>query len=149
MGGSSPPISWASCSRVNIWKPHFTTYSGVTKLSCAPLSNKQVVSSSSMRASPQFLGPMRCGKGSGFKQGTLRAFLTELPPSGEKPAECRGFCLYFGFRCCCCFGRPPGLQGPSYIFCLGAISDKVVRTDRQSNASVVVHQPGWPWPSLS
>ena len=40
-----------------------------------------------MRASPQFLGPMRCLKGSGFKQGTLRAPFTELPPSKEKPAE--------------------------------------------------------------
>ena len=40
----------------------------------------------------------------------------------------RGLCLHFGFHCCCCFGRPPRLQGPSYIFCLGAISDKVVRT---------------------
>ena len=40
-----------------------------------------------MRASPQFLGPMRHVKGSGFKQGMLRAFLTELPPSGVKPAE--------------------------------------------------------------
>ena len=25
-------------------------------------------------------------------------------------------------------GGPPRLQGPSYIFCLGAISEKVVRT---------------------
>ena len=40
----------------------------------------------------------------------------------------RGFCLHFGFCCRCCFGRHPRLQGPLYIFCLGAISDKVVRT---------------------
>ena len=40
-----------------------------------------------MRASPQFLGPMRHVKGSGFKQGTLQALFTELPPSEEKPAE--------------------------------------------------------------
>ena len=40
-----------------------------------------------MRASPQFLGPMRHIKGSGFKQGMPWAFLTELPPSGEKPVE--------------------------------------------------------------
>ena len=40
----------------------------------------------------------------------------------------RGLCLCFGFCCRHCFGRPPRLQGPSYIFCLGAISDKLVRT---------------------
>ena len=40
-----------------------------------------------MKASPQFLGPMRCLKGSGFKQGMLRAPFTELPPSEEKPVE--------------------------------------------------------------
>ena len=40
-----------------------------------------------MKASPQFLGPMRRVKGSGFKQGMLWAPFTELPPSEEKPAE--------------------------------------------------------------
>ena len=40
-----------------------------------------------MKASPQFLGPMRHVKGSGFKQGTLRAPFTELPPLEEKLAE--------------------------------------------------------------
>ena len=40
-----------------------------------------------MKASPQFLGLMKCVKGSGFKQGMLRASFTELPPSEEKPAE--------------------------------------------------------------
>ena len=40
------------------------------KLSCAPLSNRQVVSSPSIKASPQFLGPMKRLKGSGFKHGT-------------------------------------------------------------------------------
>ena len=39
------------------------------KLSWAPLSNRQVVNSPSMRASPKFFGPMICLKGSGFKQG--------------------------------------------------------------------------------
>ena len=82
-----------------------------------------------MRASPQFLGPMRHVKGSGFKQGMPRAFFTELPPQRRSQwSGWRGLCLYFGFCCCRCFGRPPWLQGPSYIFCLGAISDKVVRT---------------------
>ena len=40
-----------------------------------------------MRASPQFLGPMRYVKGSGFKQGTLHSLFTELHPSEEKPVE--------------------------------------------------------------
>ena len=40
-----------------------------------------------MKASPQFLGPMRHVKGSGFKQGMLQAPFTELPPLEEKPAE--------------------------------------------------------------
>ena len=40
-----------------------------------------------MKASPRFLGPMRHLKGSGIKQGTLRAPFTELPPLKEKPAE--------------------------------------------------------------
>ena len=40
-----------------------------------------------MKASPQFLGPMKHLKGSGFKQGMLWAPFTELPPLKEKPAE--------------------------------------------------------------
>ena len=40
-----------------------------------------------MKASTQFLGPMRCVKGSGFKQGTFQAPFTELLPSKEKPVE--------------------------------------------------------------
>ena len=40
-----------------------------------------------MKALLQFLGPMRHVKGSGFKQGTLRAPFMELPPLEEKPAE--------------------------------------------------------------
>ena len=82
-----------------------------------------------MRASPQFLGPMRCLKGSGFKQGTLRAPFTELPPSKEKPAErVERFVPALWLSLLLLFWGPPQLQGPSYIFCWGAISDKVVRT---------------------
>ena len=40
-----------------------------------------------MKASPQFLGPMRHVKGSGFKQGTFQAPFTGLPPLEEKPVE--------------------------------------------------------------
>ena len=40
-----------------------------------------------MKASPQFLGPMRHLKGFGFKQGMLRAPFTELLPLKEKPVE--------------------------------------------------------------
>ena len=40
-----------------------------------------------MKASPQFLGPMRHVKGSGFKQDTFQAPFTGLPPLEEMPAE--------------------------------------------------------------
>ena len=40
-----------------------------------------------MKVLPQFLGPVRHVKGSGFKQGTLPAPFTEPPPLVEKPVE--------------------------------------------------------------
>ena len=41
------------------------------KLSCAPLSRRQVTSSSSTSAFPKFLGPMNLWNASGFKYGAL------------------------------------------------------------------------------
>ena len=41
------------------------------KLSCAPLSRRQVTSSSSTSAFPKFLGPMNLQNASGFKYGAL------------------------------------------------------------------------------
>ena len=81
-----------------------------------------------MKASPQFLGPMRHVKGSGFKQGTFRAPLTGLPPSGgEASGVGREVCACtLALAAAGCFGRPSRLQGPLSIFCLGAIFDKVI-----------------------
>ena len=41
------------------------------KLSCAPLSRRQVTSSSSTSTFPKFLGPMNLWNASGFKYGAL------------------------------------------------------------------------------
>ena len=41
------------------------------KLSCAPLSKRQVISSSSTSTFPRFLGPMNLRNASGFKYGAL------------------------------------------------------------------------------
>ena len=41
------------------------------KLSCAPLSKRQVTSSSSTSTFPKFLGPMNLWNASGFKYGAL------------------------------------------------------------------------------
>ena len=41
------------------------------KLSCTPLSRRQVTSSSSTSAFPKFLGPMNLRNASGFKYGAL------------------------------------------------------------------------------
>ena len=44
------------------------------KLSCAPLSKRQVTSSSSTSAFPKFLGPMNLQNASRFKYGALFIF---------------------------------------------------------------------------
>ena len=82
-----------------------------------------------MRASPQFLGPMRHVKGSGFKQGTLRSLFTELPPSEEKPVEqAERFVPVLWLLLPLLFREAPLAAGAFIHFWLGAISDKVVRT---------------------
>ena len=73
-----------------------------------------------MKASPQFLGPMRCVKGSGFKQGTLQAPFTELPPSEEKPAEqAERFVPVLWFLLLLLFWEAPLAAGAFIHFLLG------------------------------
>ena len=97
-----------------------------------------------MKASPKFLGPMRCVKGSGFKQGTLRAPFTELPPSEEKPAEqVERFVPVLWLLLPLLFWEAPSAAGAFIHFLLeGNFWQSDRDSGRQSNASVVAHQPG-------
>ena len=103
-----------------------------------------------MRASPQFLGPMRHVKGSGFKQGTLRSIFTELLPSEEKPAEwAEMFVPVFWLLLPLSFWEVPSAAGAFVHFLPGAISDKVVRTLTDEAALLLLFinldSPGHPY----
>ena len=82
------------------------------KLSCTPLSKRQVTSSSSTSAFPKFLGPMNLQNASGFKYGALfilgDLFVTRfglpeafLPSPSLEPT---------------CFGEAPLAAGAHFYF---------------------------------
>ena len=87
---------------------------------------------------------MRRVKGSGFKQGTLRAPFTELPPSEEKPAEqVERFVPVLWLLLPLLFWEAHLAAGAFIHFLLeGNFWQSDQDSGRQSNASVVAHQPG-------
>ena len=84
------------------------------KLSCAPLSKRQVTSSSSTSTFPKFLGPMSLWNASGFKYGAL-FILRDL--FGHASACQQGFC-FCPLWSQLVLGRPLWLQGPLPVFFL-------------------------------
>ena len=83
------------------------------KLSCTPLSRRQVTSSSSTSAFPKFLGPMNLRNASEFKYGALfilgDLFETRLGlPAGDFAFALSGADLFWG--------GPFGCRGPFPFF---------------------------------
>ena len=91
-----------------------------------------------MKASPQFLGPMRHVKGSVFKQGTLQAPFTELPPLEEKPAEQAERFVPFtlAFAAIVVLGGPLGCRGLHTFFAWGQFWEVLTLVDSEVAARV-------------